>query len=45
MPIYEYECKNCGYRLEKLQKVNDKPLKTCPTTGKKCDGCGDVDKK
>jgi putative FmdB family regulatory protein len=30
MPIYEYQCKNCGYRLEKLQKVSDAPLTECP---------------
>ncbi|MBY6205127.1 zinc ribbon domain-containing protein [Halomonas denitrificans] len=30
MPIYEYECKNCGHRLEKLQKISDAPLTTCP---------------
>ena len=30
MPIYEYECRACGKRLEKLQKVNDAPLKVCP---------------
>lgn len=31
MPIYEYECKNCGHRMEKLQKISDAPLKTCPS--------------
>ncbi len=30
MPIYEYECKSCGHRLEKLQKISDAPLTTCP---------------
>ncbi|MBU0744881.1 MAG: zinc ribbon domain-containing protein [Gammaproteobacteria bacterium] len=30
MPIYEYECKNCGHRLEQLQKMTDEPLLTCP---------------
>jgi putative FmdB family regulatory protein len=30
MPIYEYECKKCGYRLEQLQKFGDKPLIECP---------------
>jgi putative FmdB family regulatory protein len=34
MPFYEYECPNCGYRDEVLQKINDKPLKKCPTCGK-----------
>ncbi|MCK4609185.1 MAG: zinc ribbon domain-containing protein [Gammaproteobacteria bacterium] len=31
MPIYEYICKKCGYKLEKLQKLNDSPLITCPS--------------
>ncbi|WP_251978067.1 FmdB family zinc ribbon protein [Salinicola avicenniae] len=30
MPIYEYECKACGHRLEKLQKVSAAPLTDCP---------------
>lgn len=29
MPIYEYECENCGNIEEALQKVSDKPLKKC----------------
>jgi putative FmdB family regulatory protein len=31
MPIYEYECKACGHRMEKLQKISADPLKDCPT--------------
>ena len=34
MPFYEYECPNCGYQDEVLQKINDKPLKKCPSCGK-----------
>jgi putative FmdB family regulatory protein len=30
LPIYEYECKVCGHKLEKLQKISDEPLKDCP---------------
>lgn len=30
MPIYEYECKACGHRLEKLQKISAAPLTDCP---------------
>ncbi|CAN0557350.1 unnamed protein product [Ectocarpus sp. 12 AP-2014] len=30
MPIYEYECKACGHRLEKLQKISADPIKDCP---------------
>ena len=34
MPFYEYECPHCGYQDEVLQKINDKPLKKCPSCGK-----------
>ena len=30
MPIYAYECHDCGHRLEKLQKISDQPLTDCP---------------
>lgn len=30
MPIYEYECKACGHRLEAIQKFSDSPLVDCP---------------
>ena len=30
MPIYEYQCKACGHRLEAFQKISDDPLKNCP---------------
>lgn len=33
MPLYEYECLNCGKRTEVLQKMSDAPLATCPTCG------------
>ncbi len=29
MPIYEYECLQCGSIEEALQKVSDKPLTRC----------------
>jgi putative FmdB family regulatory protein len=29
MPIYEYECEQCG-RFEVIQKFSDKPYKECP---------------
>jgi len=31
VPIYEYECKSCGHRLEIIQKVSDAPVVDCPT--------------
>lgn len=30
MPIYEYQCKACGHRLEAIQKISDDPLQDCP---------------
>jgi len=34
MPIYEYECRDCGHRFEALQKISDAPLTDCPVCGK-----------
>lgn len=31
MPIYEYQCRDCGHELEKLQKMSDAPLTDCPS--------------
>jgi putative FmdB family regulatory protein len=33
MPIYEYECLNCGKQCEVIQKFNDEPLSSCPDCG------------
>lgn len=33
MPIYEYECMNCGYSFEKLQKFSDAAVSSCPKCG------------
>jgi len=30
MPIYDYQCADCGHRLEALQKISADPLKDCP---------------
>ncbi|BCD98815.1 FmdB family zinc ribbon protein [Marinagarivorans cellulosilyticus] len=30
MPIYEYQCANCGHELEALQKMSDANLTQCP---------------
>ena len=30
MPLYEYECKKCGHRFEKIQLYSDKMVKKCP---------------
>lgn len=34
MPIYEYQCTECGHQLEALQKISDEPLKDCPACQK-----------
>ena len=35
MPLYEYECKKCGHRFERIQKFSDKPVTRCPECGGK----------
>jgi putative FmdB family regulatory protein len=33
MPIYEYECEDCGYRFERHQSVASGPVQRCPHCG------------
>ena len=33
MPLYEYECKKCKHRFEKIRKFSDPPIKKCPECG------------
>jgi putative FmdB family regulatory protein len=33
MPLYEYLCKKCGHRFEKIQKFSDRMVKKCPECG------------
>ncbi len=43
MPTYEYRCKQCACRFEKLQSIKEEPLKTCPECGgepERLIGCG-----
>ena len=35
MPIYDYKCSNCDYKLEVIQKISDKPKLVCPKCNKK----------
>ena len=35
MTLYEYECKKCGHRFERIQKFSDKPVTRCPECGGK----------
>ncbi len=30
MPLYEYECENCGTRFERLQSMQAEPVRQCP---------------
>jgi putative FmdB family regulatory protein len=34
MPIYQYQCTDCGHELEALQKFSEAPLTDCPACGK-----------
>lgn len=33
MPLYEYECDDCGVRFERRQPITAEPLKDCPECG------------
>ncbi|MEP7184747.1 MAG: zinc ribbon domain-containing protein [Rhodanobacter sp.] len=33
MPIYEFECRGCGHRFDRLQKLSDDDPTICPTCG------------
>jgi putative FmdB family regulatory protein len=33
MPLYEYECKKCHHRFERIQKFSDPHVKRCPKCG------------
>ncbi len=33
MPLYEFECKVCGHRFEKIQKFSDPLPSECPECG------------
>jgi len=33
MPLYEYLCKKCGHRFERIQKFSDPHVKKCPACG------------
>ena len=34
MPIYDYQCTDCGHRAEVLRKLSDPVLTDCPSCGK-----------
>ena len=33
MPIYAFECTQCGHRFDRLQKLSDPDPDTCPSCG------------
>ena len=33
MPLYEYQCKKCKHRFEKILKFSDKHISKCPECG------------
>jgi len=33
MQLYEYQCKKCHHRFERIVKFSDKPMKKCPDCG------------
>ena len=34
MPIYEYQCDQCGRRIEVMQRITEEPLTDCSCGGK-----------
>lgn len=34
MPIYAYQCAECGYQEDVMQKLSEAQLTTCPKCGK-----------
>jgi len=33
MPLYEYQCKKCHHRFERIQRFSDPLVKKCPECG------------
>lgn len=33
MPLYEYRCRKCGHRFERIRKFSDPPVRRCPECG------------
>jgi len=33
LPLYEYQCKKCKHKFEKIQKFSDPPVRKCPECG------------
>ena len=35
MPTYDYQCPDCGHSFEEMQSISAKPIKKCPSCGKR----------
>ncbi|HET6633178.1 MAG TPA: zinc ribbon domain-containing protein [Rhodanobacteraceae bacterium] len=35
MPIYEFECSDCGHRFDRLQRLSDRDPEICPQCGER----------
>jgi putative FmdB family regulatory protein len=35
MPTYEYQCNACGHEFERVQRITEDPVKTCPQCKKR----------
>ncbi|HKV92460.1 MAG TPA: FmdB family zinc ribbon protein [Candidatus Angelobacter sp.] len=33
VPLYEYQCKKCKHKFEKIRKFSDPPIRKCPECG------------
>ena len=33
MPTYDYQCQKCGFEFERVQRITEDPIKTCPNCG------------
>jgi len=33
MPLYEYQCQDCGHKSEEMRRHSDPPLTVCPACG------------
>jgi len=37
LPLFEYKCRKCGHRFEKIEKYTASAVKTCPKCGAKAE--------
>lgn len=34
MPIYDYECRDCGHKFDEFGRITDHPVAQCPACGR-----------